>query len=52
MRSRQYKEKISINNNSGTGSLEDGTRGAVELSNLGEHGCAGTYSNRDGVLPW
>ncbi|KAJ7198280.1 hypothetical protein GGX14DRAFT_374275, partial [Mycena pura] len=36
----------------GTGSLEEGARNAVRLATLGEDGETGTYSEKEGPLPW
>ncbi|KAF7337126.1 hypothetical protein MVEN_02150400 [Mycena venus] len=36
----------------GTGTLEDGARNSVRLATLGEDGETGTYSEKEGVLPW
>ncbi|KAJ7041819.1 hypothetical protein C8F04DRAFT_1078837 [Mycena alexandri] len=36
----------------GTRTLEEGARNAVRLATLGEDGPTGTYSEREGLLPW
>ncbi|KAJ7131445.1 hypothetical protein C8R44DRAFT_731664 [Mycena epipterygia] len=41
-----------INGNSGTGTAEDGAKGAVRLATLGEDGETATYTEKEGTLPW
>ncbi|KAJ7472752.1 hypothetical protein FB451DRAFT_1036182 [Mycena latifolia] len=41
-----------LNHNSGTGTVEDGAKGAVRLATLGDDGETGTYSEKEGPLPW
>ncbi|KAJ7493573.1 hypothetical protein FB451DRAFT_1020528 [Mycena latifolia] len=41
-----------LNNNMGTGTVEDGAKGAVRLATLGDDGETATYSGKMGLLPW
>jgi NAD(P)-dependent dehydrogenase (short-subunit alcohol dehydrogenase family) len=41
-----------LNNNQGTGTVEEGAREAVRLALLGADGPTGTFSNNNGPVPW
>ncbi len=41
-----------LNDNQGTGTVEEGAREAVRLALLGPDGPTGTFSNNDGPVPW
>ncbi|KAJ7610383.1 hypothetical protein FB45DRAFT_844529 [Roridomyces roridus] len=41
-----------FNNFMGTGTVEDAAKGAVRLALLGPDGETGTYSEKEGVIPW
>lgn len=41
-----------LNNFRGVGKVEDGAINAVRLSTLGKDGETGTYSNKEGPMPW
>jgi len=41
-----------LNNFRGTGSVESGAINAVRLATLGKDGETGTYSSKDGPIPW
>jgi NAD(P)-dependent dehydrogenase (short-subunit alcohol dehydrogenase family) len=44
--------KTDLNNNQGTGTVEEGAREAVRLALLGGDGPTGTFSNNNGPVPW
>ncbi|KAJ7626923.1 hypothetical protein FB45DRAFT_56279 [Roridomyces roridus] len=44
--------KTDLNYNRGTGTVEDAAKGAVRLALLGPDGETGTYSEKEGVIPW
>jgi len=44
--------KTNLNNYAGTQTVEEGAREPVRLALLGPDGPTGTFSNRDGVIPW
>ena len=44
--------KTDLNNNQGTGTVEEGAREAVRLALLGADGPTGTFSNNNGPVPW
>ena len=44
--------KTDLNNNQGTGTVEEGAREAVRLALLGADGPTGTFSNNSGPVPW
>lgn len=44
--------KTNLNNFQGTGSLEDAAKEPVRLALLGPEGPTGTFSDRDGLVPW
>ena len=44
--------KTSLNNYTGTQTVEEGAREPVRLALLGPDGPTGTFSNNDGPLPW
>ncbi|KAJ7675225.1 putative carbonyl reductase [Mycena rosella] len=41
-----------LNRHTGPGTVEDAAKGAVRLATLGEDGDTGTYSEKEGPLPW
>ncbi|KAJ7493574.1 hypothetical protein FB451DRAFT_1077331 [Mycena latifolia] len=41
-----------MTDNMGTGTVEDGAKGAVRLATLGDDGETGTFSGKQGPLPW
>ncbi|KAJ7118914.1 hypothetical protein C8R44DRAFT_789604 [Mycena epipterygia] len=41
-----------LTKNLGTGTVEDGAKGAVRLATLANDGETGTYSEKEGPLPW
>ncbi|KAJ7493612.1 hypothetical protein FB451DRAFT_1490804 [Mycena latifolia] len=41
-----------LNNHMGTGTAEDGARGAVRLATLDDGGETGTFSEKEGLVPW
>ncbi|KAJ7679164.1 putative carbonyl reductase [Mycena polygramma] len=44
--------KTDLNHNTGTGTVEDGVKGAVRLATLGADGETATFSEKEGPLPW
>jgi NAD(P)-dependent dehydrogenase (short-subunit alcohol dehydrogenase family) len=44
--------KTDLNNNQGTGNIEEGAREAVRLALLGDNGPTGTFSSLNGPTPW
>lgn len=44
--------KTNLNNYMGTQTVEEGAREPVRLALLGPDGPTGTFSNKDGVIPW
>ncbi|KAJ7745840.1 hypothetical protein DFH07DRAFT_748762 [Mycena maculata] len=41
-----------IHGHTGTGTVEEGARNAVRLATLGDDGETGTYSQKEGPIPW
>ncbi|KAJ7744237.1 hypothetical protein DFH07DRAFT_834768 [Mycena maculata] len=41
-----------LNGHSGPGTVEDGAKNAVRLATLGDDGETGTYSEKEGPIPW
>ncbi|KAJ7683716.1 putative carbonyl reductase [Mycena rosella] len=46
------RSKVNISSPYRPGTVEDGAKGAVRLATLGEDGETGTYSEKEGPLPW
>jgi NAD(P)-dependent dehydrogenase (short-subunit alcohol dehydrogenase family) len=44
--------KTNLNNYTGTQTVEDGAREPVRLALIGPDSQTGTFSNKDGPLPW
>ncbi|KAJ7662984.1 carbonyl reductase [Mycena rosella] len=44
--------KTDLNHNNGTGTVEDGAKGAVRLAVLGDDSETATYSEKEGPIPW
>ena len=44
--------RTNLNNYAGTQAVEEGAREPVRLALLGPDGPTGTFSNKDGVIPW
>jgi hypothetical protein len=41
-----------LNNNRGHQTVSEGTDAIVKMATLGKDGPTGTFTNRDGTMPW